>query len=173
MQDTINSNGYFHIRCTWQIEFNSSKVDLNYFSAKTDLGEIYSMALDDNTLLTSHSRAGVATLHVWTLGPNLTIQDSDAESNLLVPNEEGSVSESIIWSITLDFPLAFLCHDNESLDVFDLRENKRLKRLRHGQAKVLSAQVRGGIVVVGCQYGNVVLWKLEVTFCKPRSRAHI
>ena len=42
-----------------------------------------------------------------------------------------------------------------------------LKMLKHGHSKVLNAQLRGGVVVVGCQYGLVVLWDLEEVLSSP------
>ena len=39
--------------------------------------------------------------------------------------------------------------------------------LKHGHSKVLNAQLRGGVVVVGCQYGLVVLWDLEEVLSSP------
>ena len=103
--------------------------------AKSDLGEIYSMTLDDSLLLTSHSR-NMTMLQVWLLGPNHT---STKATTALIQDSRHS-GESIIWSITLDFPLAFLCHDNETLDVYHLESKSCLKSLQHGQAKVLNAQ---------------------------------
>ena len=42
-----------------------------------------------------------------------------------------------------------------------------LKMLKHGHSKVLNAQLRGGIIVVGCQYGLIVLWDLEEVLSSP------
>ena len=42
-----------------------------------------------------------------------------------------------------------------------------LKILKHGQSKVLNAQLHKGVIVVGCQYGLIVLWDLEEVLSSP------
>ena len=69
-------------------------------------------------------------------------------------------SESIIWNIHLAFPLALVCRDNETLDIYHLESKSCLKSLRH-ESKVLNAVLHKDVIIVGCQYGLLVFWHLQ------------
>ena len=113
-----------------------------------DLGEMYSMDVDDKYILTGHTFTSTA-LQLWSL-------DDVSSMNVIIEN----TSESIVWNLHLAYPLALVCRDNENLDVYHLESKSCLKTLRH-QSKVLNATLFKGIVVVGCQYGLLVFWNLH------------
>ena len=116
--------------------------------SRTDLGEIYSMAADEQFLLTGHTYASTS-LQLWSI--------VDVKSKLIIRE---NTSESIIWNLQLAYPLALVCRDNEVLDIYHLETQNSLKSLKH-QSKVLNAALFRGIIVVGCQYGLMAFWNLH------------
>jgi hypothetical protein len=79
-------------------------------SCQQDYGEIYSLAVDEKYLLTGHTLTTTC-VQLWNIN----------EDNIL-PNStmRETSSESIIWNLHLAFPLALVCRDNETLDVYHL-----------------------------------------------------
>ena len=69
--------------------------------SQEDLGEIYSMDVDDNYILTGHTYASTS-LQLWNLADVTPIK---------VIRE--NTSESIVWNLFLAFPLTLVCRDNE------------------------------------------------------------
>ena len=66
-----------------------------------ELGEIYSMDVDDNYILTGHTYASTS-LQLWKMADVTPIK---------VIRE--NTSESIVWNLFLAFPLTLVCRDNE------------------------------------------------------------
>ena len=96
--------------------------------SQKDLGEIYSMDLDDKYMLTGHTFASTS-IQLWSM---------EEVEPLKVIRE--NTSESIVWNLHLAYPLTLVCRDNEVLDVYDLETQSCLKSLRH-QSKVLNASL--------------------------------
>ena len=113
-----------------------------------ELGEIYSMDVDDTYILTGHTYTSTS-LQLWSLKEVVPLK---------VIRE--NTSESIVWNLHLAYPLTLVCRDNEILDIYHLESQTCLKSLRH-QSKVLNASLFRGIVIVGCQYGLLAFWNLH------------
>ena len=122
----------------------------NSINCQKDPGEIYSLAVDENLLLTGHTLSTTSVM-VWNIESDNLIQD-------YVMGENNS--DSIIWNLHLAFPLALVCRDNETLDVYHLESKSCLKSLRH-ESKVLNATLYKDVIIVGCQYGLLVFWHLQ------------
>ena len=88
---------------------------------------------------------------------NDIILGDDASQDYIIGENN---SESIIWNIHLAFPLALVCRDNETLDIYHLESKSCLKSLRH-ESKVLNAVLHKDVIIVGCQYGLLVFWHLQ------------
>ena len=58
------------------------------------------------------------------------------------------------------YPLALICRDNETLDIYHLESKSCLKSLKH-ESKVLNAVLHKNVIIVGCQYGLLVFWHLQ------------
>ena len=49
------------------------------------------------------------------------------------------------FNFPIDFPLALVCRDNETLDIYHLESHSCLKSLKH-ESKVLNATLHKGII---------------------------
>jgi len=118
-----------------------------FFPESQGLGEIYSLACDNNFIITGHTSTNSA-FKLW--------RADDFEVVKVIKEES---SESIIWNIHLCHPLALICRDNELLDMYNLDTASCLKSLKH-ESKVLCATIHEGKIIVGCQYGLLVFWDI-------------
>ena len=100
---------------------------------------------------------------VWPLGPDFAPPLPSSETSTLLLQD----SLSVVWSMTLSPPFLLLCHDNENLHLYHVESQSCLKMLKHGHSKVLNAQLHRGVIIVGCQYGLIVLWDLEEVLSSP------
>lgn len=83
---------------------------LKSINCQTEYGEIYSLAVSEYYVVTGHTLATTC-LQVW----NIVAEDLAPSSTM-----RENTSESIIWNLYLAFPLALVCRDNETLDVYHL-----------------------------------------------------
>ena len=133
-----------------KVNHPSNKLEvLKTINCQKDPGEIYSLAVDENHLLTGHTLTTTSVM-IWNIQGEEVLQDYTMGENS---------SDSIIWNLFLAYPLALVCRDNETLDIFHLESKSCLKSLRH-ESKVLNAILHKNIIIVGCQYGLLVFWHL-------------
>lgn len=122
---------------------------LKSINCQKDPGEIYSLAVDENILVTGHTLTTTSVL-IWNIEDDNVLQDYSIGDNN---------SDSIIWNIHLASPLALICRDNDTLDIYHLESKSCLKSLKH-ESKVLNAILHKDVIIVGCQYGLLVFWHL-------------
>ena len=89
--------------------------------------------MDQNYLLTGHT-LNTTCVQVWSISEDDLLPCSTMRENS---------SESIIWNIHLAFPLALICRDNETLDIYHLESHSCLKSLKH-ESKVLNTTLHKG-----------------------------
>ena len=89
--------------------------------------------MDQNYLLTGHT-LNTTCVQVWSISEDDLLPCSTMRENS---------SESIIWNIHLAFPLALICRNNETLDIYHLESHSCLKSLKH-ESKVLNTTLHKG-----------------------------
>lgn len=108
--------------------------------------------MDQNYLLTGHT-LNTTCVQVWSISEDDLLPCSTMRENS---------SESIIWNIHLAFPLALICRDNETLDIYHLESHSCLKSLKH-ESKVLNTTLHKGMKIECIQFTCKVLLILSVS----------
>jgi hypothetical protein len=125
-----------------------------------DFGLLYAMVCDGKRIVSSYTKTGgdctiLAAFNV-----------SDAADAGVLDNMEHFVSDQrkppfIIWGLHVADDLVLACHENDAVDVYALvGDARRIRTLRH-PARALDAKLHNQTIFVGCQYGYMVLWRLE------------
>ena len=83
---------------------------LQQINCQKNNGEIYSLALNDEYLLTGHTLSTTC-VQVWKIQGEKLIEDFAILDG---------TSESIIWNLFMAYPLALVCRDNETLNIMHL-----------------------------------------------------
>ena len=110
-----------------------------------ELGEIYSLACDTDHVITGHTLTN-SSFKIWKIDNFEVVKIIKVRRLLAVPllfqdiSLKENCNQSIIWNIHLVYPLALICRDNESLDLYNLQTAECAKTLKH-ESKVRKLQM--------------------------------
>ena len=100
-----------------------------------ELGEIYSLAIDTDWCMTGHTLTN-SSFKIWKIDnfevvKIIKVTRLRAAPRLVHVSLKENCNQSIIWNIHLVYPLALICRDNESLDLYNLQTAECVKTLKH------------------------------------------